>query len=186
MSVPSSDYRSIPPTTTSNAGFLSRTVTTTQSLFATRRPWRQITGTLPMSFSRPQTLGEATNHIKRNLNYFRVNYAMFVLVVLFLSLLWHPVSMIVYLIVSVAWIYLYFSRGEPFVVFNRSVDDRVVLVVLSVVTIVAVVLTGVWLNVLVSVLIALAIVGLHAAFRVPDDLFLDEEEASGSLLSVVR
>ncbi|GFZ13571.1 prenylated RAB acceptor 1.B2 [Actinidia rufa] len=187
MSGPSpSGYRTLSPTENGAGIFSTGARSSAKSLYATRRPWLELLGSPPSSFGRPQTLSEAKARMMRNLNYFRVNYAMFTLFVLFLGLLWHPISIIVFLFVSVAWISLYFSRDEPIVVFNRTIDDRAVLVALGVVTIVALVLTSVWLNVLVSVLIGIVIVGLHSAFRVPDDLFLGEDDAAdGGLLSVV-
>uniref|UniRef100_A0A2N9FQI0 PRA1 family protein n=1 Tax=Fagus sylvatica TaxID=28930 RepID=A0A2N9FQI0_FAGSY len=75
---------------------------------------------------------------------------MVVLFILFLSLLWHPVSMIVFFLVFVAWFFLYFDRPNPVVIF-----------------------------------VGVVFVGLHAAFRGTEDLFLDEESAvEGGSVSV--
>ncbi|KAM7259277.1 hypothetical protein ACFE04_015018 [Oxalis oulophora] len=157
------------------------TFTRATSLFATRRPWRTF-----ITLTRPYSLTETKLRIKHNLTYFRVNYTLIVLTIIFLGLLWHPISMIVFIVVFVFWFFLYFNRDEQLSIFHIIIDDRIVLGVLSVVTLVALLLTKVWLNVLVSLLIGGVFVVLHAVFRGTEDLYYDEQEiGDGGLYSVV-
>ena len=111
-----------------------------------------------------------------------MNYAIIVLLILFFSLLWHPVSLIVFVVMMAVWLFLYFLRDEPLMIFHRIIDDGVVLVILSVATIVLLLLTGATMNILSSILIGFAVVLVHAVFRNTDDLTLDEE-AGGYLAS---
>ncbi|CAJ2627756.1 unnamed protein product [Trifolium pratense] len=156
----------------------------TLSNYPTRRPWENFFAF--QSFTLPSSIHESTLRIKRNLNHFRINYATIILLILFLSLLWHPLSLIVFLAVFAAWFFLFFFRDRPVVFLTYSIDDRFLLAVLSALTVVALVFTGVWLNVLVSILVGAAVVVLHAVFRSIDDLYLDEEGIfDGDLISVV-
>ncbi|XP_057427998.1 PRA1 family protein E-like [Lotus japonicus] len=176
-------YSSLPSTSTSPSHYpFSRA--TNASNFPTRRPWEEFF-TLH-SLTRPYSLGEASLRVKHNLRHFLGNYTMVLLFILFVSLIWHPVSIIVFLAVFLAWFFLFFFRDRPVVVLSRTVDYRFILAALWVVTVVALVLTRVWLNVLVSLLVGAAVVGLHAVFRSTEDLYVDELDVSdGGLLSVV-
>ncbi|KAJ4832627.1 hypothetical protein Tsubulata_001356 [Turnera subulata] len=174
-----------PTTTTTSLTFISRATAATQALIHTRRPWRELF-TPVAAFSRPYSYPEAITRIRHNLNHFCVNYAMIALSILFLSLLWHPISMIVFIALFIAWYFLYFDREAPVVAFHQTLDDRVILGALGLVTIIALVFTHVGTNVLVALVVAVVVVGLHAAFRVTEDMFLDEETAAeGGLVSVV-
>ncbi|KAJ8573009.1 hypothetical protein K7X08_009520 [Anisodus acutangulus] len=160
----------------------STSLSTTRSETATRRPWRVFFDYTLISL--PYNYSESMSRVRRNLTYFRVNYAMVILLILFLSLVYHPISMIVFLAISIAW--LYYFREEPIIILGTQFDDRLVLVGLGLVTVVALAITHVGLNVLVALIIGFFVLGLHGLFRGTEDLFLDESEAAeGGLLSVV-
>ncbi|KAM7462906.1 hypothetical protein LguiA_031027 [Lonicera macranthoides] len=153
-----------------------------QSITTIRRPWREFLN--PSTLTLPISLTESTYRIRHNLHHFRFNYSVILLSILFLSLLYHPISIIVFLITLIAWLYFYLFRDEPIVMFDYTVDELVVLALLSIGTLIALILTRVWLNVFVSLVIGVTVICLHGAFRGIDDID-DQESGYGPLLSVV-
>ncbi|XP_057504393.1 PRA1 family protein F2-like [Actinidia eriantha] len=165
------------PTSSSGGGtnfeYISRAKANLKSGFGSRRPWKEMFNFRSIGF--PAGFRGAIGRIRTNLGYFRVNYAIIMLLIVFLSLLWHPISLIVFVVMMAVWLFLYFLRDEPLVIFGRRIDDRVVLIVLSVLTIVFLLLTRATSNILFSLLIGVVIVLIHAALRNTDDLCLDQE-----------
>ncbi|KAK9281494.1 hypothetical protein L1049_004397 [Liquidambar formosana] len=172
-------YGTIPTSsagTSTNLEYISRAKERIRSGLGTRRPWREMLDF--RSISLPGSFRDAMGRVGTNISYFRMNYAIVVLVILFLSLLWHPISLIVFVIMMAVWLFLYFLRDEPLMIFSRKIDDQVVLIVLSTLTIVFLLLTHATLNILVSLLIGVVVVLVHAAFRKTDNLFMIDEEAA--------
>ncbi|CAN6989484.1 unnamed protein product [Brassica oleracea var. botrytis] len=99
------------------------------------------------------------------------NYAIAVLAILFLSLIYHPTSLLVLAVLVVFWIFLYFLRDEPLVVSNHQIDDRTVMICLSVLTVVMLLFTHATANILGAVLTAAVLVLVHAAVRRRDNCF---------------
>ncbi|KAL1192966.1 PRA1 family protein E [Cardamine amara subsp. amara] len=162
----------------------ARAKQTTQSMITTLRPWRELLDLSAISL--PHKYDEAMAHLRHNISYFRANYALVVLAIVFVGLVYHPMSMIAFIVVFIGWILLYFSRdaNDPILISGKEVDDRIVLGLLSLVTILALAYTDVGENALVSLIIGLVIVGAHGALRSTDDLFIDEETARrGGLVS---
>lgn len=168
-------YGTIPASSVegTNLKFISTAKARIKSGLGTRRPWKQMFNLRSINF--PHGVSDAFSRIRTNVGYFRMNYVIIMLSILFVSLLWHPVSLIVFVVMMAAWLFLYFLRDEPLMILHRIIDDRVVLVVLFVVTIVLLLLTGATMNILSSIMIGLVVMVVHAALRCTDDLFLDED-----------
>lgn len=160
--------------------FLSRLSSSIRYGFSQRRPWSELVDRTAMS--RPDSLAEAYSRIRKNLAYFKVNYVTLLGLVLAFSLLSHPFSLLVLLCLLGAWIFLYLFRpsDQPVVLFGRTFSDRETLGALVVLTIVVVFLTSVGSLLISALMVGAAIVCAHGAFRVPEDLFLDEQEPINS------
>ncbi|GMY08319.1 PRA1 family protein B3-like [Fagus crenata] len=165
--------------------FISRASSSIRHGFSQRRPWSELIDR--NSMARPDSLSEAYSRIRKNLGYFRVNYLTFVALVLAFSLLSHPFSLLVLLSLLAAWTFLYLFRpsDQPLVLLGRTFSDRETLLALSLLTVIVVFLTTVGSLLISALMIGCAIVSAHGAFRVPEDLFLDDhpEPANSGFLS---
>ncbi|XP_019191244.1 PREDICTED: PRA1 family protein D-like [Ipomoea nil] len=144
------------------------------------RPWPQFADTAALSI--PISFSDATYRINQNLRYFVGNYAVLFFLVLLLSLISRPLTLILFLVISASWIFLYLSRSEALELFGFDIDDRIILGLLSLITLIALFVAGVWSNVFISVAIGVVLACLHAAMRAPED---QEASPYENLLSVV-
>uniref|UniRef100_A0A1D1XGJ9 PRA1 family protein n=1 Tax=Anthurium amnicola TaxID=1678845 RepID=A0A1D1XGJ9_9ARAE len=160
--------------------FLSRLSDSVRRSLANRRPWYELVDR--SSFSRPDSLSDAASRVRKNLSYFRINYIAFLAAALALSLLSHPFSLLVLLALLAAWSFLYLFRpaDPPLVILGRRFSDRETLGALVVLTVFVVFLTSVGSLLISALLVGFAMVCVHGAFRMPEDLFLDDQEPGGA------
>ncbi|XP_062117720.1 PRA1 family protein B3-like [Humulus lupulus] len=156
--------------------FLSRLSNSVRYGFSQRRSWSELLDR--SSMSRPDSLSEAYSRIRKNVPYFRVNYAILVGIALALSLLSHPFSLIVLLSLLAAWAFLYLFRpsDQPLVILGRTFSDTETLVGLVLLTVIVVFVSSVGSLLISTLMVGFAIVCAHGAFRVPEDLFLDDQD----------
>nr|GMD40035.1 PRA1 family protein B4-like [Ipomoea batatas] len=141
-----------------------------------RRPWAELTDRSAMS--KPESFADATLRIRKNYAYFRINYLALIAVVLGVSLITNPFSLIFLAGLLAAWFFLYLFRpsDQPLVLCGRQFSDRETLGGLIVTTIIVIFLTNVGSVLVSALMVGVAAVCAHAAFRDPEDLFLDEQE----------
>ncbi|KAI3674811.1 hypothetical protein L2E82_51927 [Cichorium intybus] len=167
-----------PVATPAFRAFINHITETVNSGLSKCRPWSELADL--STFSKPESLSDAASRIQRNYSYFRSNYLAVVVAVLGVSLLTNPFSLIVLLGLLAAWLFLYLFRPSdpPLVIFGRTFSERQTLGLLVVLSIVVIFLTNVGHVVISALLVGIAIVCAHGAFRTPEYLFLEEQEAA--------
>lgn len=165
-----------PIAATAFRSFIYRLSASIRHALSQRRPWLELLDR--SSFSRPDSLSDAASRIRRNYTYFRINYLSLLALSLAFSLISHPFSLLVLLSLLAAWLFLYTFRSsdQPLVIAGRAFSDREILGILVVSTIIVVFLTSVGSLLISALLVGLAVVCAHGAFRMPEDLFLDDQE----------
>ncbi|PON85841.1 Prenylated rab acceptor [Trema orientale] len=144
-----------------------------------RRPWTELIDRT--AFSRPSSFSDAASRVRKNAAYFRVNYLTLLAIVLAYFLISHPLSLLTLTLLVGAWLFLYALRpsDQPLLILGRTFSHTQTLTALGLVTVVAVLVTGLVSLLVSAAIVAVAVVCGHGAFRDPEDLFLDEQESSG-------
>ncbi|GJY41437.1 PRA1 family protein B3-like protein [Tanacetum coccineum] len=173
-----------PIATTALRSFFTRLTSSLRQSFSNHRPWSELIDRT--SIARPESFSDATSRIRKNFSYFRINYATILAIIIAISLLTHPVSLLVIIVLLASWIFLYLFRpaDHPVIIMGRTFSSRETLVLLVFLTVVVVFLTNVGSLMISALLVGLGVLCVHGAFKVPEDLFLDEQEpVNGGFLS---
>ncbi|XP_019436487.1 PREDICTED: PRA1 family protein F4-like [Lupinus angustifolius] len=163
-------------TTAANLEFISRAKQRIQESLAMCRPWNLMFNL--HSFSLPHGIIDIVSRIRSNLSYFHMNYTILILIlvlVLNLGLLWYPISLIIFVSLMAAWLFL---GDQMIMIFGYNINGWVVQFISVVVFVGLLVFTGIASNIFVALLIGAVLVVVHAALRRTDDLFVDEEQVA--------
>ncbi|KAK9831507.1 hypothetical protein WJX81_003743 [Elliptochloris bilobata] len=154
------------------------------SVFKERKPWSELFDRT--AFSRPASVAEATQRLRKNAAYFRINYLILMLCVTFITLLLNPTSLLVLGFLTAGWSYLFVVRTAPIVIGGRTFSEKEKLIGASGVSVLVVFfLTSIGVILATALGISVAAVALHGSLRTPDDLFTDEIEGqNGGLLGL--
>ncbi|KAM3302683.1 PRA1 family protein G2 [Capsicum chacoense] len=125
----------------------------------------------------PTSLSDAGIRIRRNLNYFSVNYAIIISAFAAGSLIGSPVLLIFTCLIFASWLILFFFREDPMVVFGHQVSDLIVIVGLLTVSAITIWFTGILNNLMVGIGIGVLVSVIHGSLRNPEGLFVDEDDA---------
>lgn len=163
-----------------NPNFISEAKEQIKSTLGSQRPWMEMAQMQKIKI--PASMADSMQRLYNNISLYRMNYAIVILFVLFLNLLWHPLSLIVFAAVSAAWMFLYFLRdGQEMVIMGRAIDDRAVLMGLTFMTIFSLCLTNAKNDMTVGLSVGVVIVLLHAAFYGAEDVFMAEGNATSNV-----
>eukprot|EP00897_Mesotaenium_endlicherianum_P002554 jgi/Mesen1/2326/ME000155S01415 len=169
-----------PPSAAAARIIFSRLQENIKLSLAHQRPWQEMIDR--SSFAKPESLAEATSRIKKNLGYFKVNYGIILVGVVVLSMLWNPFSIFWLAVLAGLWTYLFLVRAEPVIVYGRTLSEREKFFLMLALTILITFgLTNVGSILISGIIVGAAAICVHGAFRVPDDLFLDDQDAGGFL-----
>lgn len=137
------------------------------------------------SFSKPGTMQEAYSRLRRNAGYFRVNYLVIAVLTIAGSFITHPSSLLVLAGLLALWVYMFAIKQGPLVLGDKEFSEREKMALISGLSFLVIFFfSNVGTVVMSAVVLSCAIIGLHGAMRVPDDLFLDDTDANAGLLSI--
>ncbi|VFQ91004.1 unnamed protein product [Cuscuta campestris] len=151
-----------------------------------RRPWPELVAR--SAISKPDSFSDATLRIRKNYAYFRTNYHILAAAVIGISLLSNPFTLFLLAGLLAGWLFLYVFRpaDQPLVLFGRQFSDIEILAGLVVSTLFVVFLTSVGSVLVSGLFVSVAVVCVHAAFRVPEDFYFDEQApAGGGIISML-
>eukprot|EP00271_Cylindrocystis_brebissonii_P003429 TRINITY_DN143_c0_g1_i1.p1 TRINITY_DN143_c0_g1~~TRINITY_DN143_c0_g1_i1.p1 ORF type:complete len:205 (-),score=15.19 TRINITY_DN143_c0_g1_i1:578-1192(-) len=165
---------------------ISRLNESIKATLAHQKPWSELVDR--SSFAKPDSVAEASNRVKKNLKYFFVNYAIFLVFMMGLSMLMSPWSIFWLFALTVMWGYVLMIRTEPIVISGRILSDREKAIALLLITVFVVFgLTSVGAILISGFIVGAAVVVGHASLRVPDDLFLDDNDGgTGKLFAFLN